>query len=152
MLLLQRVLYLGRRISSPTSSTSLRMSFYPRIGLTPSTHSLRTRRSHSTATLTSYKTRWSRLVEHSPILVSRFEFTCFDLALRDNIGLDFVNFALKMFTYLCRQMIKLAFYTHFNNAIKYLMYQNISFVACPIVLVIVLAKGMTTYTPVFPIY
>ena len=49
-------------------------------------------------------------------------------------------------------MYKLAFYTHFNSAIKYMMCQNISFVACPIVLVIVLARGMTKYTPVFPIY
>ena len=49
-------------------------------------------------------------------------------------------------------MFKLAFYTQLNSAIKYLMYQNISFVACPIVLVIVLARGMTKYTPVFPIY
>ena len=49
-------------------------------------------------------------------------------------------------------MFKLAFYTQLNSAIKYLMCQNISFVACPIVLVIVLARGMTKYTPVFPIY
>ena len=49
-------------------------------------------------------------------------------------------------------MFKLAFYTQLNSVIKYLMYQNISFVAGPIVLVIVLARGMTTYTPVFPIY
>ena len=49
-------------------------------------------------------------------------------------------------------MFKLAFYTHLNSGIKYLMCQNISFVACPIALVIVLARGMTKYTPVFPIY
>ena len=49
-------------------------------------------------------------------------------------------------------MFKLAFYTQLNSAIKYLMSQNISFVACPIVLVIVLARGMTKYTSVFPIY
>ena len=39
---------------------------------------------------------------------------------------------IELFT-LCRQMIKLAFYKHFNSAIKYFMCQNVSFVACPIV-------------------
>ena len=46
--------------------------------------------------------------------------------------------------------LNLPFIIQLNSAIKYLMCQNISFVACPIVLVIVLARGMTKYTPVFP--
>ena len=42
--------------------------------------------------------------------------------LRDNIGLDFVHFGSKtyieLFTYLCRQIIKLALYTHLNSSKK----------------------------------
>ena len=38
------------------------------------------------------------------------------------VGLDFVNFGSKtylwLFTYLCRQFIKLALYAHFNSAKK----------------------------------
>ena len=42
--------------------------------------------------------------------------------LREHIGLDFVNFGSKtyieLFTYLCRQIIELALYTHLNSAHK----------------------------------
>ena len=58
--------------------------------------------------------------------------------LRENIGLDFVNFGSKtyieLFTYLCRQIIKLALYTHLNSAKKKYFVTKVSFVACPIVL------------------
>ena len=58
--------------------------------------------------------------------------------LRDNIGLDFVNFGSKtyieLFTYLCRQIIKLALYTNLNSAKKNILLQKVSFVACPIIL------------------
>ena len=48
--------------------------------------------------------------------------------LRENIGLDFVNFGSKtyieLFTYLCRQIIKLALYTHLNSAKKSILLQK----------------------------
>ena len=48
--------------------------------------------------------------------------------LREDIGLDFVNFGSKtyieLFTYLCRQIIKLALYTHLNSAKKVFCYKS----------------------------
>ena len=40
---------------------------------------------------------------------------------------------IELFTYWCRQSIKLALYTHLNSAIKCFVCQNIGFVACPII-------------------
>ena len=41
---------------------------------------------------------------------------------------------IELFTYLCRQIIELALYTHLNSAKKNIFLQKVSFVACPIVL------------------